>query len=237
MIKQRELLERKEWDVLIVLDCCRYDAFMQVIDSYSSINGTCLKVDSEALNTKQWYEYHWQPKAVHNDITIITAHPSIYRYVHKYHKFFGDWNIIKLKEHSDTNWMHPNLTMKPFIDQQKIDRKYLVHLIPPHLPYIGNEGKNFLEKFEWPHDSRHLTHSIYDIVTKYGCEYGWEELWEYYIENLKISLNSIFYYIPFIKGRIILTADHGEIIGPKLYGHGKDGYSELKYVPWFEVKR
>jgi len=237
VIKQSELLEKKEWDVLIVLDGCRYDAFVQAMNSYPLINGTCLEVDSEALNTQQWYQYHWQPKAVHNDVIIITAHPSIYRYVHQYHKFFSDWNIIGLKEHSNINWMHPSLTMKPFVSQQKSNKKYLIHLIPPHLPYIGNKGKNFLKKFKWPQNSRHLTQSVYDVVTRYGCEHGWEKLWEYYIENLRVSLDSVFQYMPSIKGRIILTADHGEIIGPKLYCHGKEKYPKLRSIPWFEVKR
>ncbi|KXA93239.1 hypothetical protein AKJ64_01105 [candidate division MSBL1 archaeon SCGC-AAA259E17] len=56
--RQKYLIEKKDWNCLIILDACRYDFFESNYDEY--LNGKLRKVISEGTNTSQWLKRTFQ---------------------------------------------------------------------------------------------------------------------------------------------------------------------------------
>jgi len=239
---QHDLLFNSDWNVLVIIDCCRYDIFKELIMEYPDLRGNIIPVDSECYNTQQWYRHHWMPSAPIDDILIVSAHPSIYRKVHRFDLFFGRAEMLKFAmsraEADDYSWMEPDNTFSVLKNIDTDSKKLLIHILPPHLPYIGKRGREFLKSLRWK-KGHFVTIDIYEAVSEYALKNGWDEVRSYYVENLKVSLDSISRYVKKLKeyGTVVLSADHGEIIGPDTYKHGLSNYSELREVPWHELEK
>lgn len=69
------------------------------------------------------------------------------------------------------------------------------------------------------------------VRRKYGCE----GLRRAYRENLEIVLRQVGTLIDYLKGRIVITSDHGELLGERRsYSHGLDSDDPvLRTVPWW----
>lgn len=72
-----------------------------------------------------------------------------------------------------------------------------------------------------------------DALRRVGAE-GVEKA---YRENLRIALDSVEKLLPSLRGKTVITADHGELLGEKgRFGHDFDGGEVLETVPWFIVE-
>ncbi len=60
-----------------------------------------------------------------------------------------------------------------------------------------------------------------------------------YQENLTLVLEQVKRLLPYLSGQIIVTADHGELLGENnLYSHpDKSDHPILREVPWLEIKK
>lgn len=71
---------------------------------------------------------------------------------------------------------------------------------------------------------------------KMADEYGENRLRNSYRNNLKIVLNEVSKLAKRLPGKIIISADHGEMLGEGgLYSHNSH-HPLLKEVPWLEVE-
>lgn len=66
--------------------------------------------------------------------------------------------------------------------------------------------------------------------------YGVEGLRRAYQENLQIVLGEVSRILPYLKGRIVVTSDHGELLGEGgNFSHEKDSEDPtLRRIPWWE---
>ncbi|MBN1376945.1 hypothetical protein JW949_01280 [Candidatus Woesearchaeota archaeon] len=219
-----KILEEK-WDNLIVLDACRYDYFKEIYSNY--LKGKLEKKLSLGTNTKEWLGKNFNKKT---DIVYISSNPFVNNLKRKkepwnknFYKIISLWNT-KWDENLDS--VHPKEVVKIAND---IDKKYpnqrkIIHFMQPHLPYL-NKSKEFNKKiFE---KSREGKLNKKDI----------EEMKEAYRENLKIVLKELKNLK--LKGKTIVTADHGELFGEHgLYLHHAGIYfKELVEIPWFVMKK
>lgn len=214
----------KEWDVLIVLDACRYDAFTQ---AESNIVGELNTIDSGASCTAEWYKTHWSKE---NDVTLVSANPIPFTaqsdYAHEnFKKSIRAWRGSEIS---------PEYTLSL---ASGVEGRVLVHLVPPHLPFIGEEGVAFLQRWGTGREGRRGM-TVYNKVQAYGERGRWDELWSYYIGSIEEALRIIATALPNMKGKkVVITSDHGELIGKEgRYDHpcGRDD-DELRRVPWLEV--
>lgn len=69
-------------------------------------------------------------------------------------------------------------------------------------------------------------------------EEGADQVREYYTQDLRLALAEIARFIEHIDGKVVVTADHGELLGENNeWGHYIEGKeSELLEVPWLKVK-
>lgn len=230
MKKQSQLIRDYDWDTLIILDACRWDMFEKV----NNIPGESQEVNSGAFNTSSWYKTHWNPENAKNTI-LISAQPMAWWI--KINENFHSSFLVKGKD----DWMNPKPTIDKALSLDKLDQRLLIHLIPPHLPYQGLKGKEFINRIGkkegdglW--DVKFGKNSIQDIIENYGRDGNWDELRTYYIENIEFVLPEIKRYIENTVRKVVVTSDHGELLGEKdFYGHSHEHHI-LMEVPWLEVK-
>jgi len=232
MLSQRELIHETDFQTLIILDACRFDYFKK----QCKIPGKLRKVDSHSRHTYEWLEYTFPDKYPWD---YITAHPYIInRYVpgrfdgsqhfNKVHPlFFYLWN-------NELGTVHPDSVSK-YVSVASYD-KAIVHYIQPHGPWIGKT--KFLNPWTLEQHAKHGVMADF-IATQTKPEPMWFR--RCYKDNLDLVLNSINKHRKLFKGNIVITADHGEMLGEKgLYLH-KVNFPEwankiLREVPWFEVE-
>lgn len=81
-------------------------------------------------------------------------------------------------------------------------------------------------------------------MLQYGLtELNENEVWDLYAENLRVALDSVAGLLEEPTGKTVITADHGNLVGDRLwpvpvrgYGHPPNVYvDELLTVPWMVV--
>jgi len=227
-MQQKDLIQKASWDNLIVLDACRYDVFSKLVVQ-SKLNGKLLKLLPDVINTKEWYKLNFGKK--NNDIILVTGHPHPYWFKENFYR------TIFLKK----NWLKPEETLKEAVRIQEVypKKRKLIHLVQPHIPFIGEEGRKLSEELDlMPESWRNLGGTTaYDRINKFAKENGFERLWKCYTENLEIALRVVEEYIGKLKGSKVITADHGETIGEG--GKYRHNCKEVKKIPipWFRCER
>jgi len=122
--------------------------------------------------------------------------------------------------------------------EQYPNKRVIVHYMQPHLPFIGERGLEIRERLGirngW------IPFRQGDISVTVG------ELWEGYNENLEIAFDYVDDLLSEIDGRVVLSADHGNMVDERqcplptkrmsMFGHPWEVYTEeLVKVPWFVI--
>lgn len=225
------------WDYLLILDACRFDHFQEV----NTITGQLKPVISRGSSTKEWALENFQGRAC-EDILYINGNPVIDTTLPP-DSFF---KLVSVWRHG---WSPHYQTVLPYTlaeeARKQIKRnpgkRCIIHFIQPHYPFINTEE--------------------FDFDTCFGSfkkEKNGKELWEQvkvgrvdlsrlkaaYNENLKKVLEVVRLLLPRLKGKVVISSDHGNLYGQFLapfpiraYGHPPGIYhKDLVRVPWLEVK-
>ncbi|PTD94184.1 hypothetical protein C9439_03815 [archaeon SCG-AAA382B04] len=145
------------------------------------------------------------------------------------------------------------------------NKKYIIHFMQPHAPYLklktvgegisgitrrakGNTSLMIREYIGKLVESAFPSPTIDKIRKKLNLKkpgpeklvaekFGKDTLREAYKENLESVLKETKTLIRNLNGKIIITSDHGELLGEKdLYGHcGSNKNPILREVPWLEI--
>lgn len=138
--EQLKLIKETDWDLLIVLDACRYDYFRKIYSDY--LNGKLNKAISPATCTKEWKEKVIK-KLDFSSYVYVSGNPFIRS------------NNSKLSVIDCWKNPYPEPISRCASRALKEHEKVIAHYMQPHRPYIPlKEG----------HDS------IKDIVRKYNTE-------------------------------------------------------------------
>ncbi len=151
MQSQKELIEKGDWDVILVLDACRYDYFEEFHQDYLP-EGDLFKVRSEGSSTGEWLYKTFPGKY---DMTYISTNPYVNGYGIPISKcnpdYEYDWNgrdhFSRIIDAWDKRWNDELETVLPqdlndiFLNSN-IENQTIVHYMQPHLPYLnlGNFG-------------------------------------------------------------------------------------------------
>lgn len=270
--KQKDLIERGEWDYLIVLDACRYDYFEDIYHDY--LYGNLSKVISSGPVTPVWYKNTFTD--FYHDIVYISANPNI--------NSFSNYGLDAEKRFAgiidvwDWGWDNNRKTVLPFKVKEGVKRahekfpdyKYIIHYMQPHGPYLSLDLSYKRDKQPITAKDNSQSSSIskmrnligiglrrifgaqitWKISSLFGfqrsepigravMEVGVEGLKEAYERNLRFALTEIsalLRSIPSFK-RVVITSDHGELLGEKgKFGHIDDKEEPILIeVPWLEV--
>lgn len=238
----------EEWDVLIILDACRYDVFKK----YNTINGRLEYRFSRGSSTKEFLIQNFLRHPYRKnflDTVYVTANPFVDLLLSgKFHKIYSVW---RYGWDDNLNTVPPTIIAKESLKAYYAnpDKRLIIHFMQPHSPFIGT--KHFLE-----FGFRQLREAALSGKAN-ANDTGWWQLarrnkldisqvWQAYKQNLQFVLPVVKNLINNLGGKIVVTSDHGNLFGEKphfLYpfsefGHPSGLYVEqLVKVPWLIVNK
>ena len=228
----------QDWDFLIVLDACRFDDFKQL----NFIEGKLEKKISMGSNTREWVEKNFSD-GYHNDTITVSANSWLSKPMLK--KMIGFVPFYHVEKVWDYGWNKFYGTVLPStinnvglkLKEKYPDKRLLLFYLQPHHPFIGKENYFF--------KNNRLTHS----VKKHNWEYnewdllkkgylGIKKARKYYRYNLMHVLVSVSNLVKKLKGKIVITSDHGNAFGELfIFSHPTVCYSPLREVPWLTIEK
>lgn len=156
MESQRDLIQKREWDVLIILDACRYDYFEKIYTDY--FEGGLKKVKSECLSDPFWKDLEgrtatWLKNTFTEkmkNLVYVSGTPHINSMgIDTSGKGFNPPEIFSTIVNAwDWGWDDELGTTPPekMVEGAKMaKREYpgqdvIVHFLQPHGPYLGAGG-------------------------------------------------------------------------------------------------
>lgn len=226
----------EDWDNLLILDACRYDAFA----SESSLPGELERKRSGASETVGFLKYNFRDRDLH-DTVYVTANPQLARHWDDIRPEFH--NVVNVWE--DDGWDDELGTVRPQttteyamqVANEYPHKRIIVHYIQPHYPFLDPEStfdKGHLE------DDQSEEGNLWYRKMWGELDVSAERLWELYIATLRKTLPHVEDLMESLSGRTVVTADHGNMFGERSFpipirewGHPHSTFTdELVTVPW-----
>ncbi|WP_124196239.1 hypothetical protein [Natrarchaeobius chitinivorans] len=213
-----------DWDNLIILDACRYDIFSEV----ANLPGELEQRETAGAATREFIDANFAGEE-HHDTVYVTG---------------NSW-ILKLDAVSSVHTVYdviadPDDGNKPTritdcaidVAEKHPNKRLIVHFIRPHHPFIGPLASSHFADIEQPPD-------LYNRIQRGEVDISDSMLRQLYIENLEYVLPYVEKLMAELKGKTIVTSDHGELLGErtgllpiKTYGHIPGLYTDkLVTVP------
>lgn len=199
----------QDWDVLVILDACRYDAF----EKHTSFPGDLRAVTSQGSVTPEWLHANVAGRDL-TDTVCVSANGQYLRLADelntRWHAFEGVVeDDLAAAEESLLVASPETVTERARTVLEEYPRKRVViHYVQPHTPYLGKVGRKHFAP------GRSLTELGTD------SRYDRDRIVAAYHENLKLVLSSVEELLntagPDI-GRVVITSDHGELLGDRLW--------------------
>lgn len=238
---QHDRLAETDWDVLIILDACRYDALQQVT------HWPVERCRSPGSATDHWLD-QCEHSGVLEDSYVATGNAN---YTNR------DLGALETKHVYEDHWDNRLGNVRPgsvleaadeFIDDG--DRPVVAHILPPHAPYIAEVGDTWIPAFPdldtWRRNpDRDDEDKLSPQVAMATGHVDMERAVAGYQASVEATWNAILPAIGRYLKRdltVVVTADHGETFGRwrdwKLYGHpNRVHLRPLVEVPWVVFER
>ena len=232
---------REDWDNLIILDACRYDTFKEV---------TGINCDYRISRGSTTGEFLRENFANHkfNDTIYITANPWVNVLVGS--SFYKIVSVWRNEWDEKLNTVLPQKVVKYAIETEKKypDKRLIIHFLQPHQPYIRDpeldpygcremlviaETKN-LQTSYWLDIWRKVAKGDLDL----------EKVYNAYKRNLEAVMPHAIRLARKLKGKTVITADHGEAFNDWAFPFPFKVLSHISYVhipalvkvPWFVLE-
>lgn len=246
LARQRDLLRRVDWNVLVILDSCRADFFRRVeqrgVRTVRSM-GPCTRIwirqFARLLRQARYGE----------DVLWCTANPLIDSARIEY-----GVTGVRLMSVWQERWerlgktgipsVHPdavNEEVLAYVREHGQPRRMIVHYLQPHSPYVGQTE---LAVALWGDRLKDPLSAVLkglkdpEAAVADG-DITWDLLRRAYADNLRLVWEATLRLVEGLKGTVVVTADHGEVIGEGgRWGHNCTWQHEvLRLVPWLEFDK
>ena len=223
-----------EWDLLIILDACRYDLMYEVASETNFIKdiGDFRRVNSATVG---WMRDTFPNRSETSETMYVCGNPfseseldsTWFKHLHEvWRDAWTDPGTVPPRSVTDE-------TIRAMREQDS--SRVIAHYMQPHCPFIPrpnlSKGKN-LKKFG-KQDHRDVWGLYRDgVVSK-------SELWDGYRKNLKLVLDDVQLLLNNVDApKAIISSDHGNAMGKwGIYGHPINmSHESLRKVPWIEVE-
>ena len=226
----------REWDVLVVLDGCRPDAveaiasgvpFVEDVDRIRSV-GSC---------SSEWLENTFGPPERADAVArtaMVTGNTWTDRYVD------GDAfavldEVWKYAWDDDLDTVPAGAVTDRAVDiaGRRDPGRLVVHYMQPHHPFVPDpidEDEGMARTSSYSRGT-----SPWVLLRRDDVSLG--RVWTAYLANLEYVLESVGTLLENVEGRVVITADHGNLFGEwGLYGHPiHTPVPALLSVPWIET--
>jgi hypothetical protein len=226
----------QDWDVLQILDACRYDMFAE----QSTLPGELQSRISRGSNTMEFLHANFKDREMH-DTVYVTANPQFRRHEDEIDAEFHAVIDVWLDEGWDEtyNTVMPETTAKYAMEaaEKYPDKRILIHYLQPHYPFIDQES-TFDKKHI--HETDDDTIDFWHEIMFGRLDIGTDDVWPLYRKTLNESFPHVQEVMETVGGRHVVTADHGNMVGEparpvpvREWGHPQCIYTEeLVKVPW-----
>lgn len=244
--------ERGEWDVLVVLDACRFDLWQDVAPGYGL---QIQSVMSNATCSYDWIQRNFNrseydlstvsyisgnPFADHSSETLQSTDVHKTELQHFLPLYKSQWGSIDGTE-VETIPPQPitNHAIATWRQRKEVDiDKMVLHYMQPHQPYRSRPdwdriGKNLKDL---AHDLNPNGASAWQMARR--GEISINELWDAYRDNLEWVLDDVTQrLLTNLDASVVITSDHGNAMGERGdWGHPAGAIApEVRRVPWVSV--
>jgi len=237
MVREPKLVDYAEgWDWLIVLDACRYDYFESV--AYPMIRSRCPNAKLErrlSLGSETTAVLSKFPKL--QSTVVITGHPFVLMRKDKFTRVIDAGFDYELS--TCPPWFMERTFLKYYLLLLRFRRR-VMWFLQPHHPFIG-ETKLNVRIFEGGRGSPMFGIQKQIPLYKRAKEEGILE--KAYADNLKLVTEYLLRMLPKMRGKVVITSDHGDGLGKPLRPEDKPVFShpggrsewELRLIPWCVV--
>jgi len=248
----------EDWELLIILDACRYDALELALEE-SSLEGELSKKESLGTATEDWRLSNFTNPEECEDIVYISGNPQMSKY--KFDRDIGEVPFKHLVEVWKTDWNRKLRCVRPepvteraveTINEVTRDYRFIVHYLQPHSPYLKEDRTHIGRGLVWSYleslqeekipaeEVKALGGTVFNYV---GKAFPREKIVSGYLSNLNLVLNEVENLLEETEiENIVLTADHSEMLGKAeegyRFGHEEDSDCEkLREIPWLRIKK
>jgi hypothetical protein len=238
--KQSRLLAG-DWSVLLILDACRSDYFNRVADPAAPV------VRSLAACTRYWVRDFGALLAAQgiDDVLWMTANAVVDRVVRRYKLdsvrlislWRERWEEIGEARIPSVRPEAVNEEVRAYLAAHGQPRRMIVQYIQPHAPYIGRRqlplaktGRGAGKFWEALKKMQSPQHAVGEGALT------WDDVRDAYADNLALVWEAARSLAGDLKGKVVVTSDHGEVLGEDgRFGHDCSWPTEkLRRVPWLE---
>lgn len=227
-------IHERDWDNLVILDGCLYDTFEEL----NPFDAPVENVYSNASHTKEFLKKNFSEE--HRDTVYVTSNPWVKEYDDRFAHVEHVW---------DEWWDEENETVLPEnvtdvaleTADQYPHKRLIIHYMQPHYPFIGPTSEQIRDQSSylswWGRDHA----SVWELLS--AGKIDKETARQAYAENLELAFPSLQRLTDQLKGKTVVTSDHGNLFGErvstlpiKIYGHPP--YipdKNLVSVPWLEL--
>ena len=247
----------EEWDVLVVLDACRYDVLADV----NPFGAVCQSRRSQAPATTRWFKSNFEglPRKKTENVVYVTANPNASTRHIDSDPFYHIEDVFAYAWDPEVRTVPADVVTDVAIQMQSKhpQKRLIVHYLQPHEPLIGHEdyspqeyypnciqndgvdlglSDSEAEEIEENLDTISVQNSPY-LALRAG-KVSREKISEMYRANLEYVLEPVDRLLEYMDGQVVITGDHGEAFGDGgVYGHpGWAHAKSLLTVPWIELE-
>lgn len=241
-------LIEEDWDNLIVIDACRADLFEEVVDT-DRFDEYERKVSVDT-NTTPWSIKNFKGERM-GDTVYVNGNPATSKTIpDEFHRFIEVWTDRDAWTDPDDEGVEV-LPPKPVFEaaveasEEYPNKRLVVHFIQPHAPFIRDPQISYTKQWDPTGEGGAKDPNKPDDTWE-GIRMGEvepEDAWEGYKRNLEYVTPYVFDLIENLRGKTVLTSDHGNMMGERtvsgkrIYGHpGGFRCPELVEVPWCVVE-
>jgi hypothetical protein len=221
----------RDWDVLVVVDACRYDLFKSTVSDHP-IRDQFDAVDSVYSCASATNEWLTKLEDTTDEILSNTFYISGSGHIDAFPQFKdrlqGYEDVWEYGHDSDLRTVPAgpvtNAAIRAF---RTVDAdRFVVHYVQPHAPFVHCVGRYGGDKV-----GNERT-NVWELLER--REVDEDDVWEDYEANLRYVLDDVQTLIENATGRVVVTSDHGNALGEwGLYGHPiHHPFPVLRKVPW-----
>jgi hypothetical protein len=243
----------EDWDNLIILDACRYDAFASAKERHN-LPGKLESRISRGSRTPEWLYGNFTGKK-HFDTVYLSAgampyhvgvaessdptpHQREYAFDLRVHDLINVWRdppkgAVSVDDDELKDVLIPadvmvNEALR--VADEYPNKRLIIHIMQPHDPYLGPTGQELYDESSSP-----LCDKLFE-----DTDISIQDIRQAYRENVDIAVEAADELLTKMKGKTVVSADHGELLFEKSYPiptteikHPNSTYvPELVRVPW-----
>ena len=227
-----------DWDTLLLLDGCRYNLF----ESTCELSGSLSSVRSRGSFSEEFLSRNFTDKKYH-DTVYVTANP--------YSDIIDSETFHYVVDVLNSDWDSELGTVPPEVMREKVqqahekypEKRIIGHFMQPHYPFLGDTAQRLEQSGINEQNSENANPDIWRQLQFRFDNVTSELVWKAYQETLEITLDTLTPWVTEIEGKVVLSSDHGNLIGEWIgpipargYGHPPSIFHDaLLTVPWFEL--